>query len=332
MTVVVEETQSATQTQAQTEADIQPSPRNTLAPWHIRVGAFAVDLLPGIAVVATMALVSFTVPPRGPWWWLSTSVIGVVTLLTLVNRLLLPTVVGWSLGRALCGIAVVRAEGADLGPWGLLVRDVAHLLDTASVVGWLWPLWDSRRRTFADMLLRTEVRRVDPDTRPPDIRRWTAVAVLTAAALCLGGAAVSYAVVYSVDRAADQTRAQLAIEGPKIVAQMLTYDPKSLHDDFARAQSLATDKYRGQLAAQQDVVQKGNPVVNEYWVTDSSIQSAAPDRATMLLFMQGRRGVAPDVRYITATVRVSFVKGGDDRWRVDDLTVLTKPKPPENGR
>jgi Mce-associated membrane protein len=113
---------------------------------------------------------------------------------------------------------------------------------------------------------------------------------------------------------------------------MLTYDPKSLHDDFTRARSLATDKYRAQLAAQQDLVQKGNPVINEYWVTDSSIESASPDRATMLMFMQGRRGAAPEERYISATVRVSFAKNGDSGWRVDDLTVLTKPKPPGVGK
>jgi Mce-associated membrane protein len=250
----------------------------------------------------------------------------------LLNRLVLPTVTGWSFGRGLFRIAVVRSDGEATGPWWLLFRDLAHLLDTASVVGWLWPLWDSRRRTFADMLVRTEVRRVEPGEPPPNIRRSTAVAVLTAAALCVAGAAVSYTVVYSPDRAADQTRAQITTEGPKIVAQMLTYDPKSLRDDFARAQSLATDKYRGQLAAQQDVVQKGNPVINEYWVTDSSIESATPNRATMLLFMQGRRGAAPGERYISATVRVNFAKGGDRRWRVDDLSVLTKPKPPGNGK
>jgi Mce-associated membrane protein len=105
-----------------------------------------------------------------------------------------------------------------------------------------------------------------------------------------------------------------------------------LREDFARAQSLTTDKYRRQLVAQQDVVQKGNPVINEYWVTDSAIESATPDRATMLLFLHGRRGAGPDQRYITATVRVSFAKDGDDHWRVDDLTVLTKPKPPGNGK
>jgi Mce-associated membrane protein len=324
VTVVVEKTP--------TTAATPEAPQNALAPWHIRACALAVDVVPGIGVATTMALVSFTVPTRSAWWWLCISIIGPVILLILVNRLLLPTIVGWSLGRALCGIAVVQRDGATTGAWGLLLRELAHLLDTASVVGWLWPLWDSRRRTFADMLMRTEVRRVEPHHPLPNIRRWTAATVLTAAGVCLGGAAVSYVVVYSQERATAETRAQIGIEGPKIVAQMLTYDPKSLRDDFARAQSLATDKYRGQLAVQQDVVQKGNPVINEYWVTDSSIESAAPDRATMLVFMQGRRGAAPSERYITATVRVSFAKDGSGHWRVDDLTVLTKPKPPGNGK
>jgi Mce-associated membrane protein len=52
----------------------------------------------------------------------------------------------------------------------------------------------------------------------------------------------------------------------------------------------------------------------------------------MLLFMQGRRGEGPEQRYITATVRVNFARDADERWRVDDLTVLTKPKPPGNGK
>jgi Mce-associated membrane protein len=324
VTVVVEDTSTT---------PVTPKPaQNTLAPWRIRLAAFAVDVVPAIAVVATMALVSLTVPFRGVWWWVCIAVVGVVVLGMMVNRLLLPPTLGWSLGRALCGIAVVQLDDEPAGALRLLFRELAHLLDTASLlVGWLWPLWDPRRRTFADMLLRTEVRRTEADERLRNVRRWTAAVVLIAVGLCLGGAATSYAVIYHRDRATDETRAQIAIQGPKIVAEMLTYDPKSLRDDFARAQSLATDRYRGQLAAQQDVVQKGTPVINEYWVTDSAIQSASPNGATMLLFMQGRRGVAPGERYITATVRVSFAKDGG-HWQVDDLTVLTKPKPPGNGK
>ncbi|OBA61268.1 hypothetical protein A5647_00365 [Mycobacterium sp. 1100029.7] len=320
MTVVVEE--------IRTTPNQVPS-GNALAPWRIRLRAFTLDVLPALAVAITAALASFTVPARGAWWWVCITVFGLAVLAMLVNRLLLPAVYGWSLGRALCGIAVTRGDGAAVGAWSLLLRDLAHLLDTVSVVGWLWPLWDSRRRTFADMLLRTEV----PYAEKPqiDIRRATIIALLTATGLCLAGAVVSYTVVYSRDRGSDETRAQIATQGPKIVAQMLTYDPKTLHDDFTRAQSLATDHYRSQLKTQQDIVEKGNPVINEYWVTDSAIESASPDRATMLLFMQGRRGAAPDERYITATVRVNFAKD-DGRWRVDDLTVLTKPKSPGTGK
>ncbi|MCV7097816.1 RDD family protein [Mycobacterium kubicae] len=329
MTVVVDQPQ----TQPQQTAVVLASPQPALAPWHKRAGAFAVDVVLGSAVVATMAVVSFTVAPRGAWWWVCIVVIGLLILLMSVNRVLLPTILGYSLGRGLFGITVVKDSGEPSDAWRLLLRELAHLLDTAAAfVGWLWPLWDSRNRTFADLLLHTESR-VDPQERPADLRRWTAVAASIAAAACLAGAAVSYGVVYSCDRAIDQTRSEINTQGPKMVAQMLTYDPKTLHDDFARARSLATDRYRGQLAAQQDAVEKGgHPVVNEYWPRSGAIQSATPDRATMLLFLQGRRGVAPDERYISATVRVTFAKGSDDQWRIDDLNVITKPRPPGEGR
>lgn len=331
MTLVVEE--------APTTAPTREAPATMLAPWHVRAGAFAIDVLPALAVVTTMLLVSYTVPLRSVWWWVCICVAGVAFLLMLVNRLLLPALTGWSLGRAVRGIVVLRtsADGPATPPgaWTLLLRDLAHLLDTASLlVGWLWPLWDANRRTFADMLTRTEVRRVAADDPPRNARRWATVAVLIAATLCLDGAHVSYVLVYRAEHATEQTRAEILNQGPKIVAQMLTYDPKSLQDDFARALSLASDKYRPQLKKeQQDVVQRGKLVVNEYWVNDKAIQSVAADRATMLVFLHGRRGEGPEQRYITAAVRAAFVKGADGRWRVDNLTTVpSKPKPPGEGR
>ncbi len=304
----------------------------TPAPWHRRAGAFVVDVLPAVAVVATMALAALTVRPS-VWWWVAIGVGGLVILLMLVNRLLLPAVSGWSVGRGLLGIRVVTREGRAVGPWRLLLRDLAHLLDTASAsVGWLWPLWDPRRRTFADLLVRTEVVPLEERGQPQLVRRLAVALMVATPVLCAGGAALSYLVTERPDRAVEQAKNQLATQGPKMVADMLTYDPKSLRDDFARAQSLTTDSYRKQLLQQQDVVQKGHPVNNQYWVTDESILSATPKGATMLLFLQGQRGLPPDERYISATVRVRFVKNADARWRIDDLTVLTKPKPAAGGR
>jgi Mce-associated membrane protein len=168
---------------------------------------------------------------------------------------------------------------------------------------------------------------VPADRRPADIRRRAAIAVGAAVLLCVGAAGVSVFAIYLPDQAAEQTRTAVNAQGPKIVAEMLTYDPKSLKQDFERARSLTTDKYRPELVRQQESVQKGHPVINEYWVTDSTVLSAARDSATMLLFMQGHRGGGDHERYITATVRVSLVKGKDGRWLVDNLDVVTKPKP-----
>lgn len=320
MTVVVEKTEATTA--------VEVSAPNELARWRIRAAAFAVDVLPGLAVMATMALVGLAVPLLSAWWWISLFILAGAFLLTVVNRVMLPAIIGWSLGRALLGIAVVRADGTSVGVGRLFLRELAHLLDTISVfVGWLWPLWDPRRRTFADLLLGTEVRRVEPDRRPSGMGRKTAVVVCAAALLCIAGAGSSVVAVYLPDQASDQTRDAISAQGPKIVTEMLTYDPKSLKQQFARAQSLTTDKYRPQLVKQQETVQKGHPVVNEYWSTDSAVLSATRNTATMLVFLQGHRGGENEQRFITATIRVAFVKAADARWLVDDLTVLTKPKP-----
>jgi Mce-associated membrane protein len=319
VTLLVEKTEAA--------PAVEAAP-NDLASWHIRAAALAVDVVPGVAVVATTAAVWSAVPLRSAWWWICVFVLASAILLTLANRIVLPATIGWSLGRALMGIAVVRPNGTSVGVGRMLLREFAHRLDSISVcVGWLWPLWDPRRRTFADLLLHTEVHRVEPDRRPAGMQRLTATIASAAALLCLFDAGMSVLVIVQPEWASNQTRDAIKVQGPKIVTEMLTYDPKSLQQEFAHARSLTTDRYRPQLVAQQDSVLKGHPVVNEYWVINSAVLSAAPSAATMLLFMQGHRGGGDGDRFITATVQVTFVKANDGRWLVDDLNVVTKPKP-----
>jgi Mce-associated membrane protein len=307
---------------------VEEAAPNNLVPWHIRAAALAIDVLPGVAVVATMALVWLAVPPHSMWWWVSVSILVGAALSTMANRVVLPAVIGWSMGRALFGIDVVGPDGSPAGVGRLMAREFTHLLDTLSVfVGWLWPLWDPRRRTFADLLAHTEVQSAQPDRRPANIRLNTARVVSAAVLLCVAGAGMSVLAIMLPDRAAERTRDAVNAQGPRIVAQLLTYDAKSLKDDFARAQSLTSDKYRPELIKQQESVQKGHPGINEYWVTDSTVLSATPNRATMLLFMQGHRGGGDQQRFITATVQVAFVKANNGNWLVDDLSVVTKPKP-----
>lgn len=307
---------------------VADAPRPEPARWRTRATAIAIDLLPGSAVMASTGMLALSLPSDSVWRWLVSGIAGLVFLATEVNRIFLPALKGWSLGRAFTGIEVVRgADDAAAGVGRLLLREVAHLVDTVPVLlGWIWPLRDRRRRTFADLLARTEVRPAAQRQPPANIRVVTAGVFVAAAAASLIAAATAYGVVYQNDHQSDRAQAEISRQGPKIVADMLSYDPETLAEDFERAQSLATEKYRQQLVPQQDAIRDSKPVPNFYRVTDAAVLNAAPHRATMLLFLQGQRGTPGKERLISATVEVVFVQESGT-WRVDDLDVVSKPLP-----
>ncbi|BBX19283.1 hypothetical protein CRI77_00190 [Mycolicibacterium duvalii] len=310
----------------------EPAESAPLASWPARAGAWAVDVLTPLGVAATMALLALSAPADGWARWVFTVGFALAVLALPANRLVLPVATGWTLGRALVGIAVRRPAGSagrEVGLARLTARELAHVLDTVALfVGWLWPLWDRRKRTFADLLARTEVHRVTPPRR--DMRRLVAGVLIGAAVLCVAAVGLGYGAVYRQEQAVDAARAQIAEQGPRIVEQMLSYGAESIDDDFARAQSLTTDGYRERLIAQQDAVRQAGATTNEYWAVSSAVLTdppLTPDRAAMLLAMQGQRGAtAEDLKFITATVRVEFEKSGDGQWRVANLTVLKAPQ------
>lgn len=311
---------------SQTEVEAGTS----LASWPARAGAIAIDVLLGVAVIATMAVSAWSAPWLGWLWWVYVATAACVIVAMAVNRLLLPTITGWSLGRAVFGIAVRTQDGAAPGVLRLVGRDLVHLLDTAALfVGWLWPLWDGRRRTFADLLLRTEVHAVESSAERPqrDTRRPAAIALIVATVLCAAAVGLGYLVVYRPERAVDVARQQIAEQGPRIVEQMLSYNSESLQQDFSRAQSLTTDSYRDQLIAQQQLVQQSGATSNEYFAVSSAVLSATAEQASMLIALQGQRGTDPkDLKFITATLRVEFEKTADGQWKVANLIVLKKPQ------
>ncbi|GJF08286.1 RDD family protein [Mycolicibacterium cyprinidarum] len=299
--------------------------------------------MPGLGVVATAVLLALIAPGGGWLWWVLTAV-GATTLTVMaLNRLVLPSVTGWTLGRALFGIGVRRSEpsssAADVGAWRLTLRELAHLLDTLALfVGWLLPLWDPRRRTFADRVAGTEVHRVRRPER--DMRRVVAWILVTAAVLCAALVGLGYVQVYRSELAADEARTQISEQGPRIVEQMMSYDVNTLPEDFARAQELATDGYRPNLITQQQSVQggllNGQAVTTEYSAVSGTLLTNPPvtaEKASMLLAMQGQRGANPeDLKFIAATVRVDFDKSRDGQWRVANLTLLKKPRMNQAGQ
>lgn len=311
--------------EAETTEEVAPA---VPASWAARAAALGIDVLFGMALIATLALLAWTAPLMGWLWWVYVVVAALAGLAMMVNRWVLPPRTGWTVGRAVTGIRVVRSsDGAPAGTGRLLIRDIAHLLDTATIfLGWLWPLWDRRHRTFADLLLRTEVHRVGEPAR--NLRRPVAIGLVAATLLCAAATAAGYLVVYRQERALDAARSEIAAQGARIVEQVLSYAPDTAKDDFARAQSLASDIYRPQLIEQQEALQKAPLVSNEYWAVNSVVleqPALTTNTASMLLAMQGQRGSDPNaMRFITATVRADFVKTGD-QWQVQNLSVLTRP-------
>jgi Mce-associated membrane protein len=296
-----------------------------VATWSARAGAFTIDVLFGLGVLIATGLVAVSARPQGWLWWVCVVVAAGALVMIGVNRFLLPAARGWSMGRSVFGIAVVGAGGARVGPARLVLRDLAHLLDTVPVLlGWLLPLIDTRGRTFADLLAGTEVRRVDGPR--PDWRRRALAAIAAAAGVSVAIAGAGYLGVYRPELAAAQAREKIAVQGPKIVEELLTYKAATIQDDFARAQTLVTDGYRPTWTAQQEATRKAGAVDNEYWVTNGAVLNSTENRAVMLMLLQGQRGAAGGTRFISASVRVSFEWTGSGQWQVSDLTVLAQPK------
>lgn len=149
------------------------------APWPRRVAAAAVDWLPVVALaLLAVALMWLTrnrlcdadpsVRDLGPqcgdsgtttlsWWcYLACWVAGLGYALW--NFGLRQGRSGATVGKSLLGIRVVDATTLQpIGFWRSTIRQLTHLLDLLSLVGFLWPLWDRRRQTFADKLSSTVV-------------------------------------------------------------------------------------------------------------------------------------------------------------------------------
>lgn len=65
---------------------------------------------------------------------------------------------GYSVGKGVLGIKLIReSDGQPMGAGMAFLRELAHILDGFCYIGYLWPLWDRKRQTFADKILSTVV-------------------------------------------------------------------------------------------------------------------------------------------------------------------------------
>jgi uncharacterized RDD family membrane protein YckC len=131
-----------------------------LANWPQRVGAFLIDYLTIVVPIGiAIALVSGgRNDSRGPGL-----IAGLLYLVGfavwIYNRWILAGRTGQSWGKQALGIKLLRMDnGQPIGGGMAFVRDIAHILDSLPCyLGYLWPIWDNRRQTFADKVISTVV-------------------------------------------------------------------------------------------------------------------------------------------------------------------------------
>ncbi len=75
------------------------------------------------------------------------------------NRVFQAGQTGQSLGKRIVHLKLIsESTGAPIGPGMAFVRDICHILDSlACYIGWLFPIWDAKRQTFADKIVSTVV-------------------------------------------------------------------------------------------------------------------------------------------------------------------------------
>jgi uncharacterized RDD family membrane protein YckC len=131
------------------------APAAPYAHWIKRVGATLLDvlmLLPGYVLMAvdsadgTLGLVY---------------AVGVLVVIGIAvwNQLIKQGQTGQTIGKGVLDIKLIReADGGVLGIGMTFLRQIVHIVDSLPCyLGYLWPLWDAKRQTFADKIMSTVV-------------------------------------------------------------------------------------------------------------------------------------------------------------------------------
>jgi uncharacterized RDD family membrane protein YckC len=120
------------------------------ANWGQRVLAYLVDVAPVVIVIFVLARISVALLVIG---WL----VGLGW--SIYNRWYLGGTTGQSIGKKALNIRLVSEEsGQPIGMLMAFVRDICHIVDSIiCYIGYLFPLWDAKRQTIADKIVKTVV-------------------------------------------------------------------------------------------------------------------------------------------------------------------------------
>lgn len=120
------------------------------ASWIQRVGAYLIDVAP--IIIVDLILGRITILLSLLIWLASIA-------WTAYNRWYQAGTTGQSLGKKVLNLRLVSEEtGQPIGTLMAFVRDICHFIDSViCLVGYLFPLWDAKRQTIADKIVKTVV-------------------------------------------------------------------------------------------------------------------------------------------------------------------------------
>jgi uncharacterized RDD family membrane protein YckC len=126
------------------------------AGWLPRVLAYLVDIIPyGILVGIGGALGRNDDGTLGVLYWVFL-LLGFAYLV--YNRWIMGGQ-GQSIGKKVLGLRLIKEEtGQPLGPGLAFARDICHFVDAIICgIGYLFPLWDAKKQTIADKIIKSIV-------------------------------------------------------------------------------------------------------------------------------------------------------------------------------
>lgn len=131
-----------------------------LAGWGTRVGSALLDALPALVLYLAGAGLGAAVGGTAGALLLALGYLAgfAFTLWNLVQQ----GSTGQTIGKRAVGTRLLREQDGRVVGAGLSIgRAFVHILDAYScLIGYLWPLWDAKRQTFADKILKTVVIKV----------------------------------------------------------------------------------------------------------------------------------------------------------------------------
>jgi uncharacterized RDD family membrane protein YckC len=142
--------------------------------WFTRVLAYVIDVLPVglLTAIGGVALAAFqkvetvctaeicATGNNGPSllaWIIFSVCVVIAVVFSLWNHVVRQGNTGWSIGKQIMKFKVVdELTRHPIGAGKSFVRQIAHAVDgLICYIGFLFPLWDAKRQTIADKLMKT---------------------------------------------------------------------------------------------------------------------------------------------------------------------------------